>query len=102
MLAELDDGTPAAPCLDYAQRMRSAGNPNVRVAVYHAYEATGGVGWLPDDETGRACTGPLLLDGARTCSTVAAAASSRRPRADGSTSWRPAPSAATPSAATSA
>jgi dienelactone hydrolase len=69
MLAELDDGTPAAPCLDYAQRMRSAGNPNVRVAVYpgvyHAYEATGGVGWLPDDETGRACTGRYLLDGAR-------------------------------------
>lgn len=47
MLAELDNGTPAMPCLDYAQRMRAAGNMAVRIAVYpgvyHAYEGTGGM-----------------------------------------------------------
>lgn len=47
MLAELDNYTRIRPCLDYADRMRSAGNANIRLAVYpggfHAFEWTGGV-----------------------------------------------------------
>jgi dienelactone hydrolase len=47
MLAELDDYTPIRPCLEYADRMRAAGNPHVRLAVYpgvyHAFEGTGGI-----------------------------------------------------------
>jgi hypothetical protein len=88
MLAELDDGTPADPCLDYARRMRAAGNRAVRVAVYpgvyHAYEATGGIAWLAEDETGRDCAGRYLMDGNRnlldrtTGRTVAPAARSRQ------------------------
>jgi dienelactone hydrolase len=35
MLAELDDQTPAAPCLDYAERLRKAGNANIEMRVYH-------------------------------------------------------------------
>jgi dienelactone hydrolase len=45
MLGELDDGTPALPCVEYIERMRTAGNANIRWAVYpgvyHAYEWTG-------------------------------------------------------------
>jgi TPR repeat protein len=59
MLGELDDGTPALPCVEYIERMRTAGNANIRWAVYpgvyHAYEWTGGIGFAPDDWTARAC-----------------------------------------------
>jgi hypothetical protein len=34
MVAELDDLTPAKPCLEYVDRMRAAGNPNVSIKVY--------------------------------------------------------------------
>ena len=34
MLGELDDGTPALPCVEYIERMRTAGNANIRWAVY--------------------------------------------------------------------
>jgi dienelactone hydrolase len=47
MLAELDNYTPARHCLEYADRIRNAGNAKVRLAVYpgvfHAYEWTAGV-----------------------------------------------------------
>ena len=47
MLAELDDTTPSRSCLDYLERVRTAGNPNVRFAVYpgvyHAFESTAGI-----------------------------------------------------------
>ncbi|MBR0773223.1 dienelactone hydrolase family protein [Bradyrhizobium diazoefficiens] len=47
MIAELDNYTPARHCLEYADRIRSAGNAKVRLAVYpgvyHAYEWTAGV-----------------------------------------------------------
>jgi TPR repeat protein/dienelactone hydrolase len=66
MLAELDDGTPVMPCVAYIQRMRAAGNSNIRWAVYpgvfHAYEGTGGVGFVPNDWTGRACAGRFWRD----------------------------------------
>jgi TPR repeat protein/dienelactone hydrolase len=66
MLAELDDGTPVLPCIEYIGRMRAAGNPNIRWAVYpgvyHAYEWTGGISFAPDDWTGRACAGRFWRD----------------------------------------
>jgi dienelactone hydrolase len=47
MIAELDDYTPARPCLNLVERMRAAGNTKVRYAVYpgvyHAYEWTAGI-----------------------------------------------------------
>ena len=66
MLGELDDGTPALPCVEYIERMRTAGNANIRWAVYpgvyHAYEWTGGIGFAPDDWTARACAGRFWRD----------------------------------------
>ncbi len=45
MLAELDDQTPAAPCLAQAKRMQQAGNERVETKVYagahHAWEELG-------------------------------------------------------------
>jgi dienelactone hydrolase len=61
MLAELDDGTPAMPCVEYIQRIRAAGNQMTRWAVYpgvfHTFESTGGIGFARMDWTGRACAG---------------------------------------------
>lgn len=45
MLAELDDQTPAKPCVALAQRMRELGNDHVEVKIYegahHAWEELG-------------------------------------------------------------
>ena len=45
MLAELDDQTPAKPCIAEAERIRAAGNPQIDVKVYegahHAWEELG-------------------------------------------------------------
>jgi hypothetical protein len=45
-LAELDEWAPVGPCLEYAERMRAAGNANIRIAIYpgvhHGYESIGG------------------------------------------------------------
>ncbi len=45
MLAELDDQTPAAPCLEQVKRMQQAGNQNIEAKVYsgahHAWEELG-------------------------------------------------------------
>lgn len=42
MLAELDDYTPAAPCVEQAARLRDGGNDKIEVKVYkgahHAWE----------------------------------------------------------------
>jgi TPR repeat protein len=66
MLAELDDGTPALPCVEFIQRLRAAGNANVRWAVYpgvyHAFEWTAGIAFAPNDWTGRACAGRFWRD----------------------------------------
>jgi dienelactone hydrolase len=54
MLAELDNETPIQPCLEYAERIRSAGNSNVRLAVYpgvyHAFNWTGGIDETMDED----------------------------------------------------
>ena len=46
-LSELDDLDPIQPCLEYMERMRAAGNYNVRLAVYpgvhHTKESVGGL-----------------------------------------------------------
>jgi TPR repeat protein/dienelactone hydrolase len=61
MLAELDDVTPILSCIDLATRMRAAGNPSVRLAVYpgvyHAYEGTSGVRPVPNDWNAAGCSG---------------------------------------------
>jgi dienelactone hydrolase len=66
MLSELDDGTPAMPCVEYIQRLRTAGNANIRWAVYpgvyHAHESTGGIATVRDDWTGRNCSGRFWRD----------------------------------------
>ena len=45
MLAELDDQTPAAPCVEHAERLRRAGNGKIEIKVYkgahHAWESLG-------------------------------------------------------------
>jgi dienelactone hydrolase len=45
MLAELDDYTPAAHCVEHAERLRKAGNERVEVKIYkgahHAWERLG-------------------------------------------------------------
>jgi dienelactone hydrolase len=45
MLAELDDQTPAAPCVEHAERLRKAGNSRIEVKVYkgahHGWERLG-------------------------------------------------------------
>lgn len=45
MLAELDDQTPAAPCMALAEKLRQSGNSKVEVKVYkgahHAWEVLG-------------------------------------------------------------
>lgn len=66
MLAELDDGTPALPCVELILRLRAAGNANVRWAVYpgvhHAHEATTGAEFLLKDWTARACAGRFFRE----------------------------------------
>jgi dienelactone hydrolase len=66
MLAELDDAHLVPTCVDYIQRMRAAGNPNIRLAVYpgvhHAYEGTAGIGFVAKDWTSRDCAGRFLRD----------------------------------------
>jgi TPR repeat protein len=46
-LSELDDLDPIAPCLEYLERMRAAGNNKLRLAVYpgvyHGKESIGGI-----------------------------------------------------------
>jgi dienelactone hydrolase len=66
MLAELDEANLVPTCIDYIQRMRAAGNPNIRLAVYpgvhHAYEGTAGIGFAAKDWISRDCAGRFLRD----------------------------------------
>lgn len=67
MLAELDNYTPIRACLRYVERMRDAGNQNVRLAVYpgvyHAYEWTGGLDEEIVERWGRCTNYQFLADG---------------------------------------
>lgn len=68
MLGELDDQTPIKPCLDYAERLRAAGNRDVHAAVYaggfHSPEQSWGSAAVPDVETWRKCSLLRQPDGA--------------------------------------
>lgn len=57
MLSELDDYTPIQPCIEQADRMRSAGSTTVRLAVYpgvyHTMESVGGAVEITAERTKR-------------------------------------------------
>jgi dienelactone hydrolase len=70
LVAELDDLTPAKPCLEYADRMKAVGNPNVSVKVYpgqyHAWELMGPVIHMKKIENYSACAAMIEDNGDRT------------------------------------
>jgi dienelactone hydrolase len=59
MLAELDDYTPAKPCVEYAERIKEAGNQNVETKVYsgqhHGWQFIGPVIYKRRAENYSAC-----------------------------------------------
>ena len=67
MLAGRDDYTPAPLAVDYAQRMRAAGNGRIRVKVYggahHGWESIGPVFDIRDAENWSCCTNFIEDDG---------------------------------------
>jgi len=67
MLAGRDDYTPAARAVDYAERMRAAGNRRIKVKVYggahHGWESLGPVFDIRDAENWSCCTNFIEDDG---------------------------------------
>jgi dienelactone hydrolase len=67
MLAARDDYTPAALALDYAERMRAAGNRRIKVKVYsgahHGWESIGPVFDIRDAENWSCCRNLVEDDG---------------------------------------
>jgi dienelactone hydrolase len=67
MLAGRDDYTPAPLAIDYAERMRAAGNRRIRVKVYsgahHGWESLGPVFDIKDAENWSCCTNFIEDDG---------------------------------------
>jgi len=67
MLAGRDDYTPAPLAIDYAERMRAAGNGAIRVKVYsgahHGWESLGPVFDIKDAENWSCCTNFIEDDG---------------------------------------
>src|SRR5471030_487746 len=67
MLAGRDDYTPAPLAIDYALRMRAAGNGRIRVKVYsgahHGWESLGPVFDIKDAENWSCCTNFIEHDG---------------------------------------
>ena len=67
MLAGRDDYTPAPLAIDYAQRMRAAGNRRIKVKVYggahHGWESIGPVFDIRDAENWSCCTNFIEDDG---------------------------------------
>jgi dienelactone hydrolase len=70
MVAELDDLTPAKPCLEYVDRMKAAGNSRVSIKVYpgqhHAWELTGPVIYMKTIENYSTCAAMIEDNGDRT------------------------------------
>lgn len=70
MVAELDDLTPAKPCLDYVDRMKAAGNSRVSIKVYpgqhHGWELTGPVIHMKKSENHSTCAAMIEDNGDRT------------------------------------
>jgi dienelactone hydrolase len=67
MLAGRDDYTPATLAIDYAQRMRAAGNRRIKVKVYsgahHGWESLGPVFDIRDAENWSCCSNFIEDDG---------------------------------------
>jgi len=67
MLAEHDDYTPAAFAIEYAQRMRAAGQAAIRVKVYknahHGWETLGAIHTLRDAQNWTCCRNLIEDDG---------------------------------------
>lgn len=67
MLAELDDLTPSKPCLEYADRIKEAGNNSVSVKVYsgqhHGWEVIGPVLNVKTTENYSACAAMVDVNG---------------------------------------
>lgn len=66
MLAEYDDYTPARFAVDYAQRMRAAGNGRIRVKVYkahHGWESIGPVYAIGNAQNFSRCANLIEDDG---------------------------------------
>ena len=67
MLAGKDDYTPAARAVEYAERMRAAGNRRIRVKVYgsahHGWESIGAVFDIRDAENWSCCRNLIEDDG---------------------------------------
>ncbi len=67
MLAARDDYTPAQLAIEYAERMRAAGNDRIRVKVYgsahHGWESVGPVFDIKDAENWSCCRNLIEDDG---------------------------------------
>ena len=67
MLAARDDYTPAPLAIEYAERMRAAGNPRIKVKVYgsahHGWESIGPVFDIKDAENWSCCRNFIEDDG---------------------------------------
>lgn len=67
MIGELDDYAGSKPAIEYAERIRSAGNSSVSVKVYpgahHAWESIGKLRYLPRAENGSSCRGLIESNG---------------------------------------
>ena len=67
MLAARDDYTPAPLAVEYAERMRAAGNGRIKVKVYgnahHGWESVGPVFDIKDAENWSCCTNFIEDDG---------------------------------------
>jgi dienelactone hydrolase len=73
MLAELDDyASPPKRCIEYSERIKAAGNPNVEVKVYkgarHGWETLGPVSYMEKAENYSKCFAIIEDDGDRTFS----------------------------------
>lgn len=70
MLAELDDLTPSRPCVEFAERLKVAGNSAVSIKVYrgqhHAWELVGPVIHNKKSENWSACGAIIEDNGDRT------------------------------------
>ena len=68
MLAELDDATPARSCVEYAERLRAAGNAGIVVKSHkganHNWEDTRAVSFLAKAENFSHCPAVIEDDGA--------------------------------------
>ena len=85
MLAGRDDYTPAPLAIDYAERMRAAGNRRIKVKVYsgahHGWESIGPVFDIRDAENWSCCKNFIEDDGSHFVV-------GRRPRHDANRSTR--------------